>query len=60
MLFISCYTGVPSMGTSSPYNPGSPKGTTYYNSTGEPGVQTYFHDGGVTRCITTSSTVTCY
>jgi len=35
-------------------------GIIYYNSTGTPGVQTYFHNGEVTRCITTSSTVTCY
>jgi len=66
LLFLhGCYTGVPDMGTIySPHNPspGIKKGEViYYNATGgEEGVKTYFHGGEVTRCITTSSTVTCY
>ncbi len=42
------------------YGPGPPKGITYYNTSDDGSIQTYFHEGGVTNCVVTSSTVTCY
>ena len=42
------------------YGPGPPKGITYYNTSDDGSIQTFFHEGGVTNCVVTESTVTCY
>jgi len=60
LLFVGCYTGVPGMSTYSP-SPGiKPGETIYYNKSDDGSVQTFFHEGGVTNCVVTESTVTCY
>jgi len=47
----------------STYSPGpgiKPGETIYYNKSDDGSIQTFFHEGGVTNCVVTSSTVTCY
>jgi len=62
LLIVSCgYAGPMTTDTNKTlYGPGPPKGITYYNTSDDGSIQTYFHEGGVTNCVVTSSTVTCY
>jgi len=60
---IACYTGTYRPQTNKGTNEYVPfKGTVYCSGCNDSGtnVKNYFHDGGVTTCIHTSSTVTCY
>ena len=63
LLLVGCgYAGTGLYHSGQGDKPGYPpyKGTVYYNESDDGSIRTFFHEGGVTNCVTTSSTVTCY